>query len=78
LHTGHEIARLLLGIGVVQAHHRREVSDGLETRSTVRRQTPLAGRIRGEEVGKLLLEVEQFVVEAVVGLVGNGGFGLDV
>jgi len=55
----------------------REVRDRLEFRQRLAADA-LAGRIRRDEVGKLLLDVEQFVVEPVVGLIGNGRLGLDV
>src|SRR5438876_7982981 len=38
----------------------------------------LAGGIGGDEVGKLLFEVEQLMIKPVVSLVANGGLGLDV
>ena len=77
LHPVHELPDLLLGVGVVQAHHRDEVLARLELAQRLAADA-LAGRIRRDEIGKLFLQVQQLAVKFVVVAVGNHRLGLDV
>ena len=51
--------------------------DGLELRERLAADA-LTRRIGRDQVGEILFEIQQFVIEAVVSLVGDGGPRLDV
>ncbi len=53
------------------------MADGLEFLEGLSADA-LGGRVGGDQRGKLLFELEQFVIEAVVFLVGNFGLGQHV
>ena len=65
-----ELADLLLGVSIVDAHHADRMLDRLETRDGLTADS-LGGGGRGDQLREPCLQVDQLMIKPVIGLVGN-------
>ena len=72
-----KVAHLLLRVGVVEAHHRHRMPNGLEAVDR-RAADALTGRVGGLEFRMRQFEVEQLAVKLVVLLVADRRLCLDI
>ena len=77
LHAVNKVAHLLLRVGIVEAHHRHRMPNGLEAVDR-RAADALTGGVGGLEFRMRQLEVEQLAVKLVVLLVADRRLCLDI